>query len=224
LVLSGTAVSRTIMFTVTGSLSGQAVTETMLGPAYANGKVESARYYDTVTQIAVSGAITGTCTVGTAYSVAEMSANIETNAAALRLLGLGGNEYDVAYPGGEISASLATAMSAVSANSGRTTYSLRQQPRNMLLHDAAFNKNLLSGINLGTAIATLKAVIDDLVARGGIMVCYFHTISAAVDGTNPTSEHLAEILSYVQQYAQEGKLRAIHLEKLTKLLQSRVVV
>jgi endonuclease IV len=94
----------------------------------------------------------------------------------------------------------------------------------MLLHDAAFRKNLLSGINLGTAIATLKAVIDDLVERGGIMVCYFHTVSATVDGNNPTSEHIAEILAYVQQYAQEGKLRAIHLEKLKTLLQSRVVV
>ena len=224
LVLSGTAVSRTVMFTVTGSLSGQPVTEIMLGPAYANGKVESAKYYDTVTGIAVSGAITGTCTVGTAYSVAEMTANIEANAAALRSVGLGGNEYHVTYPGGEISASLATAMSAVQAESGRTTYALRQQPRNMLLHDAGFNPYLLSGINLGADIATLKAVVDDLVARGGVMEFYFHTIAATVDGVNPTIGDLADLLAYVKDYALAGRLRVISRSNLSAMLQSRVVV
>lgn len=223
-VLSGSAVSRTIMFTITGTLAGVAKSEVILGPAYAAGLVESNNYYDTVTQIAVSGAISGTCTVGTSYSVAELAANIEANASGMRALGLGGDEYHVAYSGGQISGPLYAAMVSVGAKTGRTTYHSQAQPRNHLPHDAAFNPYLLSGVNLGTAIATLKSMIDDLESRGGVLVCYFHTIAATVDGVNPTAEHFAEILAYSKAKARQGKLSIVSYRQLQAMLNSRTTV
>jgi hypothetical protein len=214
IVLTGTAISRTIVFTVTGSLSGSAKTDYMLGPAYANGLVESASYFDTITQISVSGAISGTCKVGTSYTVAEIVANITDNANKLTARGFVGSQLNVAYNGGEISQPLHDAMVSISAKSGRTTYNTQTCPRNQLIHDKAFNPLLLSGLNLGTAIATLQSQVDDVVARGGIMVLFFHQIAATVDGVNPTKDDLATILAYAKNLQQQGKLQCIKLSSI----------
>lgn len=224
LVLSGTAVSRTIMFTITGKLNGVAVSETMLGPAYAAGLVESANYYDQVTQIAASGAITGTLTVGTSYTVDELVENIRANAKGLASAGLGGNESHMAFAGGQTSAPLFAAAREAGVFTGRTTYHSQTGPRNHLVHDAAFNPWLLSGVNLGTAIATLKSMVDDIKARGGVLVFYFHHLAASVDGVNPTIEQLAELVAYCKAFEEQGFIRCIKPSTLRALLQTRTAV
>ena len=50
---------------------------------------------------------------------------------------------------------------------------------------------------------------------------YFHKIAATVDGIDPTAEHLAEFVAYVQSAQQQGKLRALDFVGLKWLLQNR---
>ena len=50
---------------------------------------------------------------------------------------------------------------------------------------------------------------------------YFHKIAATVDGIDPTAEHLAEFVAYVQSAQQHGKLRSLDFVGLKWLLQNR---
>lgn len=215
--------NRLVMFTITGTLGGVSVSETLLGSWYSSG-VESTYYYDTVTQIAVSAAITGNVTVGTSYSVAEHSAAIAAQIATMRAKGLTGAELFIAYPGGQISEPLKSAIDANNILLGRPNIHNQAAPRNMLLQDAAWNPYLLSAQNLGLAIASLKSQVDDIKNRGGVLVFYFHTIAASVDGSNPTLEDLAEIVAYCKGYENQGLLTTIKLSDLRRIYDTRTAI
>lgn len=216
--------NRTVGFTITGTLAGQPVTETLLGSWVAQG-VESRYYYDTVTQIAVSAAITGTVTVGTSYSVAEHVAAMTAQLASMQAKGLSSDSAKImAYASGQISEPLLAAMQQVGMIAGRTNQHSQTVPRNQLVHDAAFNPFLLSGVNLGTAIATLKLIVDDVKSRGGLVVLYFHEIAASVNGVDPTYEHLAEIVAYCKAYQEQGFIRLISSGDLMRIVDARTAV
>lgn len=219
-VLSTAAINKTVSFTITGTLAGQAVTESIMGCWIAGGYVESRYYYDTVTQIAVSAVISGNCTVGTSYSVAEHSAAIAANIAGLKALGFTGSEYNIAYAAGLISEPLHAAIIASGVTTGRPNTHTQSVPRNMLLQDKAWNPYLLSAWNAGVAIATLLSMVDDIASRGGVLVFYFHTIAAIVDGVNPTAEDLATLVSYVKSKQDAGLLQCIKLSELRKIYDS----
>jgi len=216
--------NRTVGFTITGSLAGQAVVETVLG-SWGAQAVESRNYFDTVTQIAVSAALTGNVTAGTSYSVAEHAAAMAAQFAAVQAKGLASDSTGImAYAGGQISEPLFAAMRQVGMVAGRTNQHSQTVPRNQLVHDAAFNPFLLSGVNLGTAIATLKLIVDDVKSRGGLVMLYFHEIAATVNGVDPTYEHLAEIIAYCKAYEEQGFIRLISAGDLKRIIAARAVV
>ncbi len=213
-VLSTLGNNRLVQFTITGSLAGQAKSEVMTGTWVSGSLCESVQYYDSVTQIAVSASCSGNVSVGTSYTVAEHVAAITGNSAALIAKGLGGAHLHVAYASGLISQPLFTALQQAGVQTGRPNAHTQAIPRNMLVHDASFNPWLLSAVNLFQSVATLKSIIDDVVARGGVLVFYFHRALAANDGSNPSFADLGEIIAYSRQYEREGKLRHLKLSQL----------
>jgi len=213
--------NRTVGFTITGLLGGIPVSETVLGSWVAQA-VESRSYFDTVTQIAVSAAISGNVIAGTSYSVAEHSAAITTQLASMQSAGLNSDSSKaVAYASGHISEPLLTAMQLTGITIGRTNQHSQIAPRNQLLHDAAFNPFLISATNLGTAIATLKLIVDDIKTRGGLVALYFHEIAATVNGIDPTYEDLAEIIAYCKTYQDQGHIRLISCGDLMRILDTK---
>lgn len=221
-VISTASVNKTVGFTITGTLGGNAVTESMVGSWVAGGYVESTNYYDTVTQIAVGAAITGNCTVGTSYSVTEHSSAISANVSGLSALGFTGSEKNIAYSAGQISQPLFEAMTANGVKTGRHNLHTQSVPRNMLLHDKSWNPHLLSAWNAGAAIATLLSMVDDIVSRGGVLVFYFHEIASVVDGVNPTAEDLATLVAYAKSKQDAGSLRCLKLSELCQIYDSSV--
>jgi len=216
--------NRTVGFTITGSLAGQAVVETVLGSWVAQA-VESRNYFDTVTQIAVSAALTGNVIAGTSYSVAEHAAAITAQISSMHAKGIYSDSSNIiAYASGQISEPLFAAMQQTGVTMGRTNYHSQTVPRNQLIHDSSFNTMLLSGTNLGTAIATLKLIVDDIKTRGGVLVLYFHEIAATVDGLNPTYEHLAEIISYCKAYQKQGYINLVSLGDLMQIVQNKTSI
>lgn len=220
-VLSTASINKTIQFTITGTLEGNAVSETVMGCAVGGEFVESRYYYDTVTQIAVSAAISGNCTVGTSYSVAEHSAAILTQLGSMRAAGLQANMLHFAYAGGQLSEPLHSALVSSGAITGRPNIHSQTVPRNMLIQDAAWNPLLLSAQNAGLAIATMKSMVDDIVSRGGVLVFYWHTLAAAVDGVNPTFEHLAEIVAYCKGKHETSGLGLLKLSDLERMIKNK---
>lgn len=219
-VISAAGNNRTVAFTITGTLAGNAVTENVMGPWISGDLVESVKYYDTVTQIAVSAACSGNVTVGTSYTIAEHVAAMNTQIAGMTAKGLLGSHLHFAYAGGQLSQPLASALTSVGAKTGRPNVHTQSVPRNMLLQDRSWNPLLLSATNAQQSITTLQSMVDDIVNRGGLLVIYFHHVLAANDGNNPSYEDLAMLIAYVKTYQEQGKIKCSKLKDIREIFDS----
>ena len=216
-VISTAGNNRTVSFTITGTLSGNAVSENVMGTWVSGDLVESVKYYDTVTQIAVSAACSGNVTVGTSYSVAEHVAAMNAQISGMTAKGLLGSHLHFAYAGGQVSQPLASALASVGALTGRPNVHTQSVPRNMLLQDRSWNPLLLSATNAQQSLATLQSMVDDIVTRGGLLVIYFHHVLTANDGNNPSYEDLATLISYVKTYQEQGKIKCISMKSIREM-------
>jgi len=162
------------VFSITGTLSGNAQTEDVSAPN--SGWSASSKLWSTVTSITISSAAAGTISIGASQSPAEITAAIDACEDYLAANGLNRAGKIIAYPNGEYNESALSILAAKGFLEARTTFSATNSVvfgRLNALKTPAFSPSN------NTTQAAMLTEIDNAIARKSDHRIVFHKIVAS---------------------------------------------